>query len=560
MVLAAGMALAGPAGAADNDPASHTVTEPSAPTFTPPTRTAPEHKAAGANGLRAAVADATPRFDIDGDGADDFLYQAWNDKTYVWYSTPNTADAEFTVAGTDGDPAPAKELLTPGDLDGNPATKELLSLSITGKLSLHQVESSTSAGYTQWSGTGWQMFNKVTAPGDVTGDGKADLLARTPAGQLYLYKGTGSATYPFKDRVLVGSGWAQFDQLLGAGDMDGDGLGDVLARTPSGDLYFYGGKGSESVPLKPRVKIGYGWQGYNQLAALGDPNGDGYADIVARTTSGTLYDYLSDGTGKFQPRSGGGTGWNGVTAFQNSGSDRSFGKNSVVTMDKYGSLWEYVSNNNGWLDTRQKVSDQGAFAGASLFVASSLEGSGHGNLIQRYQGQMYNYATGAEFSGSWSNYNLVLGPGDLSGDGNGDLLARSKAGDLWLFRGYGTGTQLTARSFIGGGWNQYKSILGAGDISGDGRADIVARTSSGNLYLYKGTGDRNHPFSSRVKIGYGWTYSQLDAPGDIDGDGRADLLAVNSKGELFRYSSNGTGGFKAKAKIGTGWNAYSHVY
>ncbi|MFI7339016.1 FG-GAP repeat domain-containing protein [Streptomyces sp. NPDC050085] len=559
MVLAAGMALAGPAGAADNDPASHTVTEPSAPTFTPPSDAMLKHRASGSNKLRAAVDAPAPRFDIDGDGLADSLYQVWNNKTYIRYGAPNTDDVEFTVYTSRDEQTPARELLTPGDLDGDPSTHEVLSLSASGRLSLHMTNSLTGTGDDVWSGSGWQMFNKVTAPGDVTGDGKADLLARTPSGQLYLYKGTGSATYPFKDRVIVGSGWGQFDQLLGVGDMNSDGLGDIVARTPSGDLYFYGGKGSESVPLKPRVKIGYGWQGYNQLAAVGDDDADGNDDIVARTTSGTLYLYESDGTGKFKPRLGGGTGWNPITAFANSGSDRYIGKRAVVAMDKYGSLWQYNSTNNGWLGARQKVSDQGGFYGASLFYASSLDGDGYGDLIERYEGKLYNLRTGTQFSG-WSNYNLVLGPGDLSGDGNGDLLARSKAGDLWLFRGYGTGTQLTARSFIGGGWNQYKSILGAGDISGDGRADIVARTTSGNLYLYKGTGDRNHPFSSRVKIGYGWTYSQLDAPGDIDGDGRADLLAVNSKGELFRYSSNGTGGFKAKAKIGTGWNAYSHVY
>lgn len=49
-----------------------------------------------------------------------------------------------------------------------------------------------STGYAAWSGTGWQIYNKVITPGDVTGDGRPDLLARTYGGELYLYEGTGS--------------------------------------------------------------------------------------------------------------------------------------------------------------------------------------------------------------------------------------------------------------------------------------------------------------------------------------------------------------------------------
>ena len=43
-------------------------------------------------------------------------------------------------------------------------------------------------------GYGWQMFSQMITPGDVTGDGRVDLLGRTPAGKLYLYRGTGVAT------------------------------------------------------------------------------------------------------------------------------------------------------------------------------------------------------------------------------------------------------------------------------------------------------------------------------------------------------------------------------
>ena len=40
----------------------------------------------------------------------------------------------------------------------------------------------------------WRGYNTLVTPGDVTGDGRADFLARTPAGTLFLYPGTGKAT------------------------------------------------------------------------------------------------------------------------------------------------------------------------------------------------------------------------------------------------------------------------------------------------------------------------------------------------------------------------------
>jgi hypothetical protein len=46
----------------------------------------------------------------------------------------------------------------------------------------------------------------------MNGDGKADLLARTPGGTLYLYKGTGRATSEiFATRTTAGTGFQQYD-------------------------------------------------------------------------------------------------------------------------------------------------------------------------------------------------------------------------------------------------------------------------------------------------------------------------------------------------------------
>ncbi|MFD7990204.1 FG-GAP repeat domain-containing protein [Streptomyces mexicanus] len=555
LAVAAGMFLATPALAADTP--VPVVKVPPRATSTPPQLDLPTPQSTSR--ARTALKAATgPEFDVDGDGTSDILLRGWDGYTYAWLSSTDSW-SDYAIGGDGADPT-AKDVLTPGNLDAG-EEPEVLTLSATGTLSLFHSSGTSGTGASAWHGLGWQIYNKVLAPGDVTGDGKPDLLARTYGGDLYLYEGTGDVSSPFRARVRVGGGWSMFDQLVGMGDMNGDGIGDVVARTPAGDLYFYAGKGSTTAPLAARVRIGGGWNAYNQIVAAHDANGDGLADLIARTVSGDLYYYRADGTGNFAARQQSGEGFNAVDLFAGSGAVPRFGKDSILGRDSAGTLFWYGVLNNGTFTARQQASDIGGFAGARLALASSLDPDGYADLVELYDGQLYNSTTGLSMAGGWSKFNLFLGPGDLNGDGKGDLLARDGSGYLYLVPGKGNGVSLSSPIKIGGGWNSYNTLVGAGDFSGDGRTDIVARTPSGTLYLYRGTGNSSAPFAARVKIGDGWQqYTKLASPGDLDGDNRADLVAADSGGTLYRYSSYGDGKFKARLKVGGGWNTYKNLY
>ncbi|MET8077018.1 trypsin-like serine protease [Streptomyces sp. NPDC005303] len=162
----------------------------------------------------------------------------------------------------------------------------------------------------------------------------------------------------------------------------------------------------------------------------------------------------------------------------------------------------------------------------------------------------------------WKTRTRIVTPGDVTGDYKPDLLSVDSAGVLWIYPGKGDGSFAT-RVKVGGGWSQYNQLLGHGDFSGDGKADILARNkSTGDIYLYKGTGKSGTGvFAARVKV-RNWsstTYNAYDAVGDITGDGRADLLARTPGGTLYLYKGTGKATseiFATRVSVGTGFQQY----
>ncbi|MFD7426972.1 FG-GAP-like repeat-containing protein [Streptomyces sp. NPDC059818] len=567
LVLSAGLLLAAPASADDSAPAPRstaprlTPDQGSQPTLVLPKPTAKKPGAAAAPGAEAAAFPAKPRFDVDGDGHNDLMYRSADGEMNVIRDYWNGA-FRYTIHRDDYHEL-AKDIITPGDLDGN-GKPEVLTLSAVGKLSLYRSLDAYDTSKSTWSGNGWQKYNKVVAAGDLSGDGRGDLLARTPSGDIYAYESTGEVdSAPFKAGVKVGYGWDAYDQIVAVNDSNSDGIGDIFARTPAGDLYFYAGTGDITKPFKARWKTGYRFDVFNQLVGVDDVDGDGLGDVIARKQNGDISIYRSTGYGSLTTPVSAGTGWSKASLLVGAGGNPDFGKHEIEARTHEGELWGYESRNNGQFFPRATGNESGEPSGGgntgSRGLASSLDNDGLPDQTLLYQGQLF---TGPHFIGlGWDVYDSLTGPGDLSGDGKGDLLARDRKGDVYLYQGNGLGSKFATRLKVGYGWDTYNLIVGAGDLSGDGLSDVVARDRKGDLYLYRGTGKASAPFKARVKIGTGYNiYKLFAAPGDFNGDGKADLVGVDGKGDVYRYTSTGTGKVDKRVKIGYGWDIYNGIF
>ncbi|MER5962066.1 VCBS repeat-containing protein [Streptomyces sp. NPDC002057] len=205
----------------------------------------------------------------------------------------------------------------PHDVDGD-GTADLLARQPDGGLWLFRTQpaavrgSLTAAGGSR-IGHGWQVYDRIEGAGDLAGTTAPDVVARDRTGVLWLYRGTGDRLTPFAGRTRIGGGWQVYDRIAAGGDVTGDGRADLLATDKAGVLWLHPGTGSATAPFAARKRIGGGWGVYNEVASLGNLAGGPAGDLVARDRTGALWLYLGNGDGTFAARTPIGKGWGAFT-------------------------------------------------------------------------------------------------------------------------------------------------------------------------------------------------------------------------------------------------------
>jgi hypothetical protein len=283
--------------------------------------------------------------------------------------------------------------------------------------------------------------------------------------------------------------------VAGAGDVNGDGYADVMigatdgAAPGRGTVYVYHGSetGLSTVPDWAQAGEGdwdhLGWS----IASAGDVNGDGYADVIL-------------GTPKFGTDNG--------RTYVYHGSAAGLGPTAA---------WSVTG-----VDSQDQV-------GYSVAGAGDVDGDGYADVLVGalktplldHPGKVYLYTGSASGLGATADWSAsgesdgddfggaLSGAGDVNGDGYADVVIGARGhlgsrGRIYLYLGSATGLESTAGASDVGeaeGDELGYSVASAGDVNGDGFADIIAGAPSrdepvdtaGKAYLYSGNIEPGRP-------------------------------------------------------------------
>ena len=143
--------------------------------------------------------------------------------------------------------------------------------------------------------------------------------------------------------------------------------------------------------------------------------------------------------------------------------------------------------------------------------------------------------------GNEATQNSPVNPslGDLNGDGRDDVLLRHEDGRWWYYPMNGRRHIVSQRGLADLTRNRDWQVAGIGDLNGDGKDDVLLRHEDGRWWYYPMNG-RRHIVSQR---GYAdltrnrdWQFAGI---GDLNGDGKDDVLLRHEDGRWWYYPMNG---------------------
>ncbi|MEW5741414.1 MAG: FG-GAP-like repeat-containing protein [Myxococcota bacterium] len=488
--------------------------------------------------------------DVNGDGQPDFAVGAPKYDGYkgaVFLYTLNSGNFDFKGL-LEGESSPAQlggEVSGPGDFNGD-GYADLLA-SATGLMETGSLDRGAAYVYLGGSkglraeplrlpasalGTTSGFGEAVAGVGDVDRDGFADVVVGAPfalspdgmgstqmTGVVHFFPGRARGPSTESSALSTPQPTAA---VAAVGDVNGDGFDDFVAGTPgggtnSGELLLAFGHGDAGMTqfdfisypsADPAARFGA------SVAAAGDVNGDGFADVLVGAPT--------------------------------------------MDLNGQGSAWLYLGSFGGLLPPTWSFRSQapGDRLGQAVAGVGDVNGDGYDDVAvaapaANGRGAVYLFFGGAQGPAAVPGWTIdgpspgaffgaSLAPaGDSDLDGFADFAVGAPGADLITLRfGHGTGPAIVReRILVSTQVGLGAALCGGGDVDGDGLPDVVALATPPQASVrgrvvavtWRGTRDlAQAPPPSEVPL---FTTSTTTLPsvsvalaGDVDGDGRADVL------------------------------------